>query len=111
MDLLLAFFVVMGAILFLWCLLGILLAPVFGPGMVTFYEVSGDGSVLEHQVRSFGWFREGELTGGRLVIVDRGLSEKGRRVASALCEKYTWLTVIKGDVPGFEDQRETIWRI
>lgn len=98
MDLLLIFFAALGVVLFFWCLLGILVTPVFGPDMVTLCFAEGKGRFLEHRVRSYGWLREGELTGGRLVIVDRGLSEEGLKIAACLCEKYEWVSYYQGEL-------------
>ena len=99
MDLLLAFFVALGIALLLWCLLGLLLVPVFGPDMVTLCCAKSDGVFLEHRVRSYGWLREGRLNGGRLIIVDCGLSEEGLELSRRLCGKYEWVTYYKGDLP------------
>lgn len=99
MDLLLVFFAALGVVLFFWCLLGILVAPVFGPDMVTLCFAKGEGKFLEHRVRSYGWFREGELTGGRLMIIDKGLSEEGLKIVACLCEKYEWVSCYQGELP------------
>ena len=99
MDLLLVFFVTLGIVLFFWCILGILVAPVFGPDMVTLCFAAGKARLLESRVRCYGWFREGELIGGRLVIVDRGLSDEGLKIAVCLCEKYKWVSYYQGELP------------
>lgn len=99
MDLLLAFFVALGIALLLWCLLGLLLVPVFGPDMVTLCFAKKDGMFLEHRVRSYGWLREGRMTGGRLIIVDDGLSEEGQKLSKLLCDKYEWVSYYKGMLP------------
>ena len=54
---------------------------------------------LENRVRCYGWFREGELTGSRLLIVDRGLSEEGLKIVACLCEKYEWVGYYRGELP------------
>ena len=99
MELLLVFFAALGIVLFFWCLFGILVTPVFGPDMVTLCFAEGKGRFLENRVRSYGWFREGELTGGRFMIVDRGLTDEGRKIAACLCEKYEWVSYYQGELP------------
>lgn len=91
LDLLLIFLAAAGVILVVWCLVGVLLQPVFGRNMVTLCFVRGDGRDLEPRVRIYGWLREGRLSGGRLVLVDCGLTERGQRVAGLLQDRYGWL--------------------
>ena len=85
------FFAAAGIVLMVWCLMGLLLQPVFGEGMVTIYPVEGDGEDLEQRVRAYGWLRDGKLSGGKLLIVDCGLSEEGIKKLKILKERYAWL--------------------
>lgn len=98
-DILLAFCIALGVGIVLWCLTGLLVMPVFGAQMVTLCYAKDDAPLLEQQVRSYGWLREGKLTGGRLVIVDSGLTEQGRTVAEKLSRRYAWITLYSGSIP------------
>lgn len=91
LDILLVFLAAAGALLILWCLLGLLLAPVFGQNMVTLCYAMGDGEDLEQRVRAYGWLRDGRLSGGRLVIVDCGLTAQGIGRTGLLRQRYPWL--------------------
>lgn len=91
LDLLLIFLAAAGVILVLWCLLGLLLLPVFGCSMVTLYYVKGDGEDLEQKTRAYSWLREGRLSGGRMVIVDCGLTEQGIGRTYLLRKRYPWV--------------------
>lgn len=75
----------------LWALFGLILMPVFGKNMVSLYFCEGDGRELEVRVRAYGWLREEKRRGGRLVIVDCGLTEQGLDIAQRLREKHLWL--------------------
>lgn len=90
-EVLIVFFAACGVILLGWCLLGLLLEPVFGREMVTLYYVYGNGENLEQRVRAYGWLRDGKLTGGRLVLVDCGLSRSGLEAADILRQRFIWL--------------------
>ena len=90
-EVLIVFFAACGVILLAWCLLGLLLEPLFGRDMVTLYYVHGNGEQLERRVRAYGWLRDGKLTGGKLVLVDCGLSRSGLDAVDILRERYLWL--------------------
>lgn len=75
----------------LWSLFGLLLLPVFGKNMVTFCFSQGNGGELELRARAYGWLRAEKPRGGRLVIVDCGLSQQGLSIARHLRNKYTWV--------------------
>lgn len=90
-EYILLFCVAVGVVFVAWCLAGLLLSPVFGKGMVTFCYVQGDGAGLEQTVRSYGWLREGRENGGRLVLVDCGLTEQGLELAQVLRERHGWV--------------------
>lgn len=100
-EVLLVFFAVCGVVLLAWCLLGLLLEPVFGREMVTLYFVRGNGDGLERRVRAYGWLRDGRLTGGRLVLVDCGLTKPGLEAAEILRQRYGWLDYCP--LPALED--------
>lgn len=61
--------------------------------MVTVLYAKGNGERLEQKVRGFGWLREGQLRGGYLIVVDCGLTEKGKQTAAALCKQFDWMIV------------------
>ena len=85
--------------LLLWCLVGLLLVPVFGENMVTVCMASGDGAWLEQKVRGYNWLRDGRKAGGRFVISDCGLSECGLQTADRLCRQYEWVELYRGALP------------
>jgi len=89
MEYLLVFFAVLGGALILWCLMGLVVLPVFGSDMVTLHFVHGEGTSMEHRVRAFGWLRDG----GTLVFVDCGLTEKGKSAAAILQNDHPWVMV------------------
>ena len=90
-DILVVFLSLSGLLLLVWCFLGFLLRPVFCEEMVTYLPVTGDGEGLELRVHAYAWLREGRISGGKLVLVDRGLNETGAAVAERLCKEYKWL--------------------
>ena len=114
MEYIIAFFIAVGIVVLFWCLLGLLLIPVFGNNMVTLCFVKDDAVCLEQQVRSYGWLREGRMTGGRLYLIDLGLTDLGRKRAEALTKQYEWVTMYCGPVPAewmpemFGNKRKTI---
>lgn len=107
MELVAVFLIALGAGVLLWCLFGLLLMPVFGPEMVTLCFASGDGRFLEQRARAFGWLRDGWPRGGRLVIVDRGLSAVGRQRALRLCRQYAWVSCCREELPVWLEQKDT----
>jgi len=96
---LLVFFAACGIGLVLWCLLGILLIPVFDYDMITICRAEGDGEGLEQKIRGYGWLRDGRLTGGRLIILNCGLTERGMEIARHLCRRYDWVSRYDGPLP------------
>jgi len=92
-DLAVVFFAASGLVLLLWCLIGTILHPIFGAETVTFLAVDGDGETLEQQSRAFAWLRDGRACGGKLVLIDCGLSKEGKDCVKVLCERYPWLVV------------------
>jgi hypothetical protein len=93
------FLAALGTALLLWCLMGLLLVPVFGENMVTFCMASGDGKWLEQKARGYNWLREGRKSGGRFVIADCGLTSRGRQIAERLCGRYDWVELYNGELP------------
>ena len=91
-EILLVFVLAVAAMLILWCLLGLLLMPVFSHNMITCCFAKDDGEKLEQQIRAFGWLRDGKLSGGRFVIVDCGLNPEGVQIAKRLCKDHNWIT-------------------
>ena len=90
----------------LWSLFGLLLLPVFGKDMVTFCFSKGNGKELEMRARAYGWLRSEKPSGGRLVIVDCGLSEQGLSVLRCLRDRYTWVDYCPHEV--MEDYIEVL---
>lgn len=90
-ELLVAAFFALILGLALWALLGLLLLPVFDRDMVTLFFSQEDGKELEQRVRGFSWLRDEKRQGGKLVIVDCGLTHQGLCLVQRLREKYTWL--------------------
>ena len=91
MEYLIVFLAAVGTAALLWCLTGLLLYPVFGADMVTCCRVWGDGETMEQQVRAYGWLRDCRREGGRMVLLDCGLTETGLRTAEILCGRHSWL--------------------
>ena len=90
-ELLVAFFFVLLLSFVLWALFGLLLLPVFSGNMLTLLFASGHGGTLEMRVRAYSWLRENKKRGGRLVIVDCGLSHTGLEIAQQLRKKWPWV--------------------
>jgi len=91
LELLAIFFTALLVGVVLWALFGLLLMPVFCAEMVTLCFASGSGKRLEMRVRAYGWLRETRRNGGKLIIVDRGLTEDGLRCVQHLRVKRPWL--------------------
>lgn len=91
-NLVIVFLSASGVVLLIWCLLGVLLHPVFDEDMVTFLPVCGDGGKLEQSVRAYAWLRSGRLSGGKLVLVDLGLDQQGVQRTTAICDRYDWVS-------------------
>lgn len=91
LEILIVFMAAVGVILVCWCLMGLLLSPVFGHNMLTLCFSEGDGGRLELQIRAYGWLRDGKISGGRFVIVDCGLDASGIHRAQLLQNNYDWV--------------------
>ena len=97
-EILLIFILALTAGLVLWCLMGLLLIPVFGENTVTLYFSEGEGEALEQRVRAYSWLRDGRQTGGRMVLVDYGLNERGLEKALVLRERYPWVEYCPSEI-------------
>lgn len=95
-EILLVFVLGIGTAVILWCLMGLLMLPVFGENMLTLCRAEGEGERLEQQVRAYGWLRDGRITGGKLLIVDHGLSARGLELAMHLREQFDWVEYCPG---------------
>lgn len=71
-----------------WWFFGRMLRPIPGPGVRAVIWAEGDGTSLEHSVRSLMWLRGLGLLYCPVVIVDRGLDERGREVARRLDDRW-----------------------
>lgn len=96
MEILLVFFLAVCVLLIGWALFGLLLMPVFGKNMLTLSFEKGDGAALEQKVRAFGWLRDGRSSGGTLLIVDCGLTERGMEIAQILRDRHSWVAYCPG---------------
>lgn len=85
LEVILALLAVAGLMSLAWLLMGHILTPAGAEGTVTLVPGTGDGETLEQSVRGLLWLQGGGLLGGRVLIVDCGLTPAGRAVAAALC--------------------------
>ena len=90
-KLFLAFIAAIGLLGCLWCFFGLLVMPVFRGNMLTVCHIEGDADAAEQIVRGYGWLRDGRRSGGRLLFVDCGLSEKGLILVTKLQHEYPWV--------------------
>ncbi len=86
-EIILSFLAVVGLVSLGWLGFGWLLLPAGDPGAVCLLPGRGEGETLEQAVTGLVWLQGGGLFGGRLVIVDCGLTENGRAVARALTRR------------------------
>ncbi len=86
-EIILAFLAVIGLVSLGWLGFGCLLMPTGGTDTVCLLPGRGEGETLEQAVTGLVWLRGGGLFGGRLVIVDCGLTEQGRAIARALAHR------------------------
>ncbi len=86
-EIILAFLAVIGLVSLGWLGFGCLLMPTGGTDTVCLLPGRGEGETLEQAVTGLVWLRGGGLFGGRLVIVDCGLTEQGRAIARALARR------------------------
>lgn len=81
-----------------WWFFGRMLRPIPGPGVRAVIWAEGDGTSLEHSVRSLMWLRGLGLLYCPVVIMDRGLDSRGLEVARRLDAR--WPAVVLG--PGID---------
>ena len=86
MEFILAVFAAGGVCLFLWCLMGIALRGTGEEGTLI-YCIQGDADNLERYLRWIGWLCRSGFLQVRIVLVDCGLSELGRRRALFFLER------------------------
>ena len=87
LEILLSLLAVTGLISIGWLCFGRLFTPAGGHQAYTLVPATGDGDDLEQAVNGLLWLRSGELLGGRVVILDCGLTPAGRALAHALCQR------------------------
>ena len=76
-----------------WWLLGRLLRPFPGEEARVLLPARGDGEGLEEQVHTLQYIR-GECGGfGRILLVDCGLTEEGRKLCGLLAGEDRWVSV------------------
>ena len=92
-EIILAFLAVIGLVSLGWLGFGCLLMPTGGTDTVCLLPGRGEGETLEQAVTGLVWLRGGGLFGGRLVIVDCGLTEQGRAIARALARRESTVEV------------------
>ena len=90
-ELMVAFFFVLLICFVMWALMGLFMVPVYTENMVSFLFVGSQTEKIEGNVRSYGWFRENRRKGGKLVIVDCGLTAEGIGIVQQLCAERDWL--------------------
>ena len=87
LEILLSLLAVTGLISIGWFCFGHLFTPAGGRNACTLVPATGDGEDLEQAVNGLLWLRSGEFLGGRVVILDCGLTPAGRALAVALCQR------------------------
>lgn len=88
LELLVALLAAFGLVCLGWLAFGRMVLPVGGEGMTVCAVVpaKGDGGGLEQTVSGLLWLRRSGLWRGRILIVDRGLSQEGLAVARRFAE-------------------------
>lgn len=73
-----------------YLLLGLLVRPgrTDARGVWTVVYASGEGEDLEQRLRALMWLRGLGLQSGRILLVDGGLSARGREVADCLTRRW-----------------------
>ena len=87
LEILLSLLAVTGLISIGWLCFGRLFTPAGGAGTCILVPASGDGDDLEQSLNGLLWLRSGEFLGGRVVILDCGLTPAGRALTAALCQR------------------------
>ena len=86
-EIIVAFLAAGGLLMLCWLLFGRLLTPVTGERVWAVVRTCGEAEGLEHDVAGLLWLRKSGMAGFTIVIVDEGLNESGRAVASALLDR------------------------
>ena len=73
-----------------WLVLGRILTPEGTLRLPVTIQVfcHGEGEGMEETLRALLWLRDRGLGGCRILLVDEGLTERGRRVAKLLCRRW-----------------------
>ena len=87
LEIVLSLLAVTGLISIGWVCFGRLFTPAGGRQACTLVPATGDGEDLEQAVNGLLWLRSGEFLGGRVVILDCGLTPVGLALAHALCQR------------------------
>ena len=87
LEILLSLLAVTGLISIGWVCFGRLFTPAGGRQACTLVPATGDGEDLEQAVNGLLWLRSGEFLGGRVVILDCGLTPAGKALAEAICRR------------------------
>ena len=87
LEILLSLLAVTGLISIGWLCFGRLFTPAGGHQACTLVPAAGDGDDLEQAVNGLLWLRSGEFLGGKVVILDCGLTPAGRALAVAICRR------------------------
>lgn len=90
-EIIVAFLAAGGLLALCWGLFGRLLTPVTGERVWAVVRACGGAESLEQDVAGLLWLRKTGLAGFGVVIVDDGLNEEGRAVASALLNREVGL--------------------
>jgi len=78
----------------------ILLTPIpktDGASIVTVVSVSGDAPQLEQTIGGLLWLLDSGTLDSTILIVDRGLSESGRKMAQLILNDYSSITLCTQD--------------
>jgi hypothetical protein len=96
-DGLVALLAVIGLASLLWmAVTAILYAPPRrSPQVLALISAQGDGETLEDQVRDLERLRQERHVIGRVLLVDCGLSDQGRRLAELLARERRYVTLCR----------------
>ena len=80
-----------------WWLTGRLLRPLPCGNAFILLRGRGEGDALEQSVRGFIWLRGLGLLKAPILIVDLGLSQRGREIALRLCARWPGVILWPGE--------------
>lgn len=97
LELTMSLLAALGLLYLAWILFGKMLAPVGKPGAPMYIVVrgEGEGAGLEHTVNTLIWMRGKERTQCPLLLVDAGLNEEGRKLATLLLKRWPEIQLCK----------------